>query len=84
METSINEKAVELNYNTFLTLINTFLVGLIGLWIVIFVQPNLSLRYKLIISGTIINLIILTISVLIALKNRAIRKLINLGLKNNL
>lgn len=66
MEDSIKQKNIyDLRYDTFLTLFNVFLVGLIALWIAIFVQINISMQYKLLISATVICVIILSLLFLI-------------------
>ncbi len=54
----------DLRYQTFLTFVNTFFVGLIAIWIAIFIQSDINIfpmQYKLLISATIINIGILSL-----------------------
>ena len=67
-----------LRHNAYLTVFNVISVGLIALWIAIFVQTNMPMRYKLLISATIINMLILLSVYLISLIKKLESKILNL------
>jgi len=81
MDRSIKLKNVyNIQYNTHLTIFSVFLVGLIALWIAIFVQSDplfFTMQYKLLITATIINSIILSLIILNKLRKEIEEKISN-------
>jgi len=79
MKYSTKQKNIyNLRYNTLLTSFNIFLVSLIALWISIFIQSQISIQYKLFISATIINIIILVSIYLLTKQKRVEEEILSL------
>lgn len=79
MEFSEKQKNIyDLNHQTSLNYLNIVLVGVVAIWVAIFVQKELSMSYKLNITSFLLNIAIISILIFYFYSENLKKKILDL------